>query len=155
MGCTPKFIVRTSEPGGVPVDIGPLVNVAVVTVGPRHSVAEAARRMRSGNVGSAVVETEDGHPGIITERDLLKVMADGVDPEVATVEEYMTANAITASPSWSAVDAASRMLEGGFRHLVILGDTGRVSGILSIRDLVASLLEEFQSESAEPGTRSS
>jgi CBS domain-containing protein len=104
--------------------------------------------MRSDNVGSAVVETEDGHPGIITERDLLKAMADAVDPEVATVEEYMTANAITASPSWSAVEAASRMIEGGFRHLVVLDDDGRVSGILSIRDLVSSLLEEFQRRSA-------
>ena len=137
------------------MDIGPLINMAVVSVGPRHPVAEAARRMRSGNVGSAVVETEDGHPGIITERDLLKAMADGVDPEIATVEENMTAGAITASPSWSAVEAASRMMEGGFRHLVVLGDDGRVSGILSIRDLVSSLLEEFQRESAGvPGPRS-
>lgn len=140
--------MRTSDAGVFPVDIGPLINVAVVLVGPRHSVAEAARRMHAGNVGSAVVETEDGHPGIITERDLLKAMADGVDPEVAKVEDYMTANAITASPSWSAVDAAGRMLDGGFRHLVVLGENGRVTGILSIRDLVSSLLEEFQRESA-------
>ena len=104
--------------------------------------------MRAGNIGSAVVETEDGHPGIITERDLLRAMADGVDPDTATVEEYMTANAITASPSWSAIEAASRMLDGGFRHLVVLGENGRVTGILSIRDLVSSLLQEFQRESA-------
>jgi CBS domain-containing protein len=129
--------------------------MTVVTVGPRHSVAEAARRMRAGNVGSAVVETEDGHPGIITERDLLRAMAEGVDPDAATVEEYMTATAITASPSWSAIDAASRMMEGGFRHLVVLGDNGRVTGILSIRDLVSSLLKEFQRASAGvPGSRS-
>jgi len=129
------------------MDIGPLIKVAVVSVGPRHSVAEAARRMRAGNVGSAVVETEDGHPGIITERDLLKAVADGVDPEEATVEDYMTANAITASPSWSAFEAASRMMDGGFRHLVVIGENGRVTGILSIRDLVSSLLDDFSHES--------
>ena len=129
------------------MDIGPLINEAVVTVGPRHSVAEAARRMHAGNVGSAVVETEDGHPGIITERDLLRAMADGADPESATVEEYMTANAITASPSWSAFEAASRMMDGGFRHLVVLGDNGRVTGILSIRDLVVSLLDDYPRDS--------
>jgi len=132
----------------LPVDVGPLVSAAVVSVGPRHSVAEAARRMRAGNVGSAVVETEDGHPGIITERDLLRAMADGVDPDVATVEDYMTANAITASTSWSAFDAAARMMEGGFRHLVVLGDDGRITGILSIRDLVSSLLDDFRRQSA-------
>ena len=129
------------------MDIGPLINEAVVSVGPRHSVAEAARRMHAGNVGSAVVETEDGHPGIITERDLLRAMADGADPESATVEEYMTANAITASPSWSAFEAASRMMDGGFRHLVVLGDNGRVTGILSIRDLVVSLLDDYPRDS--------
>jgi len=130
------------------LDIGPLINTAVVSIGPRHSVAEAARRMRAGNVGSAVVETEDGHPGIITERDLMRAMADGVDPEKATVEDYMTANAITASPSWSALEAASRMKAGGFRHLVVVDEDGRAEGILSIRDLVMSLIEDIPRKSA-------
>jgi CBS domain-containing protein len=126
------------------MEIGPLITSAVVTVGPRHSVAEAARRMRASNVGSAVVESEEGHPGIITERDLMRAMADSVDPEAALVEEYMTATAITASPSWSAQEAALRMLDGGFRHLVVVAEDGRVAGILSIRDLVASLIGNKQ-----------
>jgi CBS domain-containing protein len=133
------------------MDVGPLINRAVITVGPRHSVAEAARRMREGNVGSAVVETEEGHPGIITERDLLRAIADGVDAAAARVEDYMTATAITASPNWSAVDAATRMLDGGFRHLVVLADDGRVAGILSIRDLVAALIDELPRKESSIG----
>ncbi|CAN5627597.1 CBS domain-containing protein [soil metagenome] len=122
------------------MEIGPLVSAELVTVGPDHSLAETARRMIERGVGSAVVVTEDGRPGIITERDLLRSLAAGNDPESTRVERYMTENAITASPSWDVTEAASRMVDGGFRHLLVLNDNGSISGVLSIRDLVASLL---------------
>ncbi len=92
-------------------------------------------------VGSAVVTTDDGRPGIITERDLLTAMAAGVDPDEAVVEAHMTADAITASASWDVRDAAQRMVDSGIRHLVVLGERGQPSGIVSIRDLVRGLLE--------------
>jgi CBS domain-containing protein len=123
------------------VHIGPLVTRDVVTVGAHHSVAEAASRMYHRGVGSAVVGTEDGRPGIITERDVLRAVAERSDLESVPVESYMTANAITASPSWDVRDAASRMMEGGFRHLIVLDERGQPAGILSIRDLVRALLE--------------
>jgi CBS domain-containing protein len=124
------------------MEVGPLVTRDIVVVGPHHSLSEAARRMNDRGVGSAVVTTDDGRPGIITERDLLKAMAAGVDPDDAVVEDYMTANPITASASWDVRDAARQMLEFGFRHLVVLGDRGEPSGIISIRDLVRVLLDE-------------
>lgn len=125
--------------------IGPLVNTRVITVGPGHSLAEAARRMNEAQVGSAVVTTEDGRPGIFTERDLLRAIAEGVDPETAVVEGYMTGHAMTASASWHVVEAAVRMIEGRFRHLIILDPEGGVHGVLSIRDLVGSLLDQLLS----------
>jgi CBS domain-containing protein len=131
------------------MDIGPLITTSIVAVGPEHSLAETARRMTERHVGSAVVMTEDGRPGIITERDLLRAIAEGADPSSATVADYMTAGAMTASPSLQAVEAARRMLEGRFRHLVVVDEGGRVAGVLSIRDLVAALLDEF-----DPGNRS-
>jgi CBS domain-containing protein len=91
--------------------------------------------------GSALVQGEGENPGIITERDLLRAVAEGVDLGSAPVEEYMTANAITASSSWDVEKAARLMLEHGFRHLVVLDNAGRVGGILSIRDLVKALLD--------------
>lgn len=123
--------------------IGPLVSKRVVTVGPKHSLREAARRMNEHGVGSAVVVTEEGHPAIITERDVLRAIAQGGDPGAVLVQDYMTVNAITASASWDVLEAARRMLNGGFRHLIVLGDDGQTIGMLSIRDLVQSLLDEL------------
>ena len=123
--------------------IGPLVSKRVVTVGPKHSLTEAARRMNEHGVGSAVVVTEEGHPAIITERDVLRAVAQGGDPGAVLVQDYMTVNAITASASWDVLEAARRMLNGGFRHLIVLGDDGQTIGMLSIRDLVQSLLDEL------------
>jgi CBS domain-containing protein len=118
-----------------------LVGRIVVSVGPEHSIAEAARRMMAHKVGSAVVFTEGGEPAIITERDVLRAVADGVDLDTTPVAEYMTAGAITASTSWDVAEAARTMANGGFRHLIVLDSSGEVTSVLSIRDLVPALLE--------------
>lgn len=125
--------------------IGSLVQGSVLTVGPGHSLAEAARRMSERGVGAALVTAEDGSPGIITERDLLRAVARGSDLDSTSVAEYMTPDAITASPDWDVVAAARRMLEGHFRHLVVIGPGGGVAGVLSIRDLARCLADELGS----------
>lgn len=122
------------------MDIGPLVTRSVHSVGPDHSLRDTARLMTENKVGAVVVTTEDGRPGIITERDLMRAMAEEAEPDTTPVERYMTANAITASPSWEVSEAARRMIDGGFRHLIVMDEGGGVAGILSIRDLVNTLL---------------
>lgn len=123
------------------MQIGPVVNRAVLEVGPRDSLAEAARKMVARKVGSAIVMTDQG-PGIITERDILRAVAAGGDLEKVRVEEFMTHNAITAFDDWDLREAAERMSGGGFRHLIVLGRGGQVEGVLSIRDLLRALLKE-------------
>jgi CBS domain-containing protein len=123
--------------------IGALASARVISVGPAHSLAEAARRMNEARVGSAAVMTEDGRPAIITERDVLRAVAEGADTEETAVEAYMTANAITVGESWDALEAARLMLEGGFRHLIVVGEAGRIQGVLSIRDLFKHLLSDL------------
>ncbi len=56
----------------------------------------------------------------------------------------MTPNAVAVNASWEVVDAARRMIQGGFRHLIVTDDRGGVTGIVSIRDMVAALVEERQ-----------
>jgi CBS domain-containing protein len=123
------------------VKIGPLANKSVLSLGPNATVRQTAIKMIERGVGSAVILTEDGRPGIITERDLMRAMADGADADAVSVETYMTPDAITASPSWDVAEAGARMLAGGFRHLLVLSDDGTVTGVLSIRDLARALLE--------------
>jgi CBS domain-containing protein len=127
------------------MEIRELVARDLVTVGPTHTLAHAARAMHARKVGSAIVVTDEG-PGIISERDVLRAVADGADLETATVADYMTWNAIVATSAWDTQTAARTMLEGGFRHLVVVDGVEEV-GILSIRDLMAGLLP---AEPAEP-----
>jgi CBS domain-containing protein len=135
------------------LEIGSLASEHLVTVGPQHTLAEAAQRMNQNKIGSVVVLVEAAMPGILTERDLLRSIAEGADAESTTVERYMTPIAITGSASWDVYEAANRMFEGGFRHLIVLDDQGSPSGILSLRDLVKALLETSSSDRlSEPPT---
>ena len=120
------------------MEIRDLVVRDLVTVGPTHTLAQAAKLMNGKRVGSAIVLTEES-PGILSERDVLRAVAEGVDPQAATVGDYMTWNAIVATSEWDTMEAARTMLEHGFRHLVVIDGDHEV-GILSIRDLMAGIL---------------
>ncbi len=120
------------------MEIRDLVVRDLVTVGPTHTLAQAAKLMNGKRVGSAIVLTEES-PGILSERDVLRAVAEGADPDAATVGDYMTWNAIVATSEWDMMEAARTMLEHGFRHLVVIDGAHEV-GILSIRDLMAGIL---------------
>ena len=120
------------------MEIRDLVVRDLVTVGPAHTLAQAAKLMNDKRVGSAIVLTEES-PGILSERDVLRAVAEGIDPTSASVGDFMTWNAIVATSEWDTLEAARTMLEHGFRHLVVVDGDHEV-GILSIRDLMSGLL---------------
>lgn len=126
------------------MDIRSSITDAVLTIGPQHTIRDAAREMAERNVGSAIVTMEDGRPAILTERDVLRAVASEVDLDGAAVEQHMTSEPTTASPSWDVLKAADAMIRGRFRHLIVLDESGSVAGVLSIRDLVAALLAELK-----------
>jgi CBS domain-containing protein len=108
----------------------------VLTVGPSHTLSDAARLMTERNVGAAVViDPESPGPGIITERDILQSVASGQDSSAEVVEDHLTEELISASPDWSLEQAAEAMLDGGFRHLLVVNGA-KLEGILSMRDIV-------------------
>jgi CBS domain-containing protein len=108
----------------------------VLTVGPGHTLRQAARLMAKRKVGAAVVmDPESEGPGIVTERDLLNSIADGQDPDTELVGAHLTAELVFASPGWSLEQAAAAMVRGGFRHLVVV-EGGETVGVLSVRDIV-------------------
>ena len=107
-----------------------------VTVGPTHTLREAAQRMVAQNTGAALVEDgEQPTPGIVTERDLLISIGAGEDPDTERVADHMTESVITAAPDWSLERAAAEMSRRGVRHLVVFGESEPI-GILSMRDIV-------------------
>ena len=108
----------------------------VLTVGPTHTLSEAARLMAERNVGAAIVlDPDSAGPGIVTERDILRSVAEGQNPGTEVVGEHLTPELICASPDWSLEQAAEAMLDGAFRHLLVVNG-GDLEGILSMRDIV-------------------
>ncbi len=112
------------------------MNPIVVTVGPSHTLREAARRMTRGGVGAAVVFDPDlPAPGIITERDILMVAGNDGDLDAGLVRDHLTAHLVYAEAGWSLERAAEAMTDGRFRHVIVI-DGADVTGILSMRDIV-------------------
>jgi CBS domain-containing protein len=108
----------------------------VLSVGPAHTLREAARKMSAQRVGAAVVVDSDRSGiGILTERDVLDSVGAGQDPDVEVVADHRTSDVVFASPEWTLDEAAVAMASGGFRHLVVV-DAGEVTGLLSMRDIV-------------------
>jgi CBS domain-containing protein len=118
------------------------MNPADVTVGSGHSMREAARRMTDGGTGAAVVLDPDlPAPGIVTERDILRCVGRGCDPDAEHVAEHLTAQVVYAAPDWPLERAAEQMVKGGFRHIIVL-DGSAIVGILSMRDIVSVWVRE-------------
>jgi CBS domain-containing protein len=118
-----------------------LMSAALVIVDPDTTVAEAATIMSTNHVGSALVMEDDSLVGIFTERDVMRAVASDFDAAHHPVGGFMTPDPATADPAAGAKEALDKMLEGGFRHLpVVYGD--RVVGVISMRDLTASLKQE-------------
>jgi CBS domain-containing protein len=114
----------------------------VLTVGPGHTLREAAAAMCRRSVGAAVVINPDHPgPGVVTERDLLASVGAGEDPDTELVADHLTSDLTFASPDWSLEQAAAAMVRGRFRHLVVV-DGGELVGILSMRDIVGCWTEE-------------
>jgi CBS domain-containing protein len=108
----------------------------VLTITPARSLREAAYFLTDHNVGAAVViDPEQPGPGIITERDLVRSLGRGEDPDQEHVSDHLTTDATFAEADWSLAEAADAMARGGFRHLVVIGD-GEVVGIISMRDII-------------------
>jgi len=114
----------------------------VLTVGPGHSLREAAAAMCRRRVGAAVViDTDAAGPGVITERDILRAVGAGQDPDMERVADHLTSDLTFASPDWSLEQAAAAMVRGSFRHLVVV-ERGELAGILSMRDIVRAWTDD-------------
>lgn len=108
----------------------------VLTIGPAHTLRDAARLMSERRVGAAVViDSEHAGIGILTERDILDSVGAGEDPDTELAERHLTRDLVFADPEWTLEKAAAAMVRGGFRHLVVV-DQQDVTGLLSMRDIV-------------------
>ena len=112
----------------------------IMTADPRTvesgaTVADAAREMRDGDVGSVVVVENGGVAGIVTDRDIaVRVVAQGLDPDATRVGEVATMRPVTLTVDQS-VDDAIRLVRGQDVRRIIVVQDGRAAGIVSLGDL--------------------
>ncbi len=108
----------------------------VLTVGSGHTLREAASLMSDKAVGAAIVIDEElPGPGIVSERDILRSLGAGEDPDAERVRDHMSDSVITAAPNWSLERAATEMSRRHIRHLVV-AEGSDIVGILSMRDIM-------------------
>jgi CBS domain-containing protein len=110
----------------------------VLTIGPAHTLREAARMMAARRVGAAVVVTvnrDQAGVGILTERDILMSVGCGQSPDTEVAADHCTQDVVFAARDWTLEAAAAAMVHGGFRHLIVV-EGPDVIGLLSMRDIV-------------------
>ncbi|MEU0384877.1 CBS domain-containing protein [Streptomyces chartreusis] len=112
------------------------MSTVVLTIGPTHTLRQAAALMAARKVGAAIVHDPDaGGIGILTERDILISVGQGQDPDTERAHAHTTTDVVFATPAWTLEEAAGAMAHGGFRHLIVL-DRDEPAGVVSVRDII-------------------
>jgi CBS domain-containing protein len=111
----------------------------ILTLAPTATIREAAKLMDDASVGCIVIGSVDDVDGVVTERDIVRVLARGLDPDASTVADIESRSLMWAKPDSTVGDVAEEMMEGYIRH-VLVGDDGRLAGIVSMRDVITAYL---------------
>jgi CBS domain-containing protein len=111
----------------------------LLSVSPGDSLTGVAQRMVDRDVGAVLVMDGSELAGILTERDVLRAVAAGIE-EKTVVSDWMTRDPDTMAPDDTTQHAAVLMIHGGFRHMPLV-EGGEVVGMLSIRDLMRVVLD--------------
>jgi CBS domain-containing protein len=117
-----------------------LVNGNVIWVAPDATLRQAALLMMSSEVGSVAVEVDGALEGIMTERDILRAVAQDADLDQDRVSTWMTEYPDSFTPDMNVEEAAEWMLATGFRHLPVV-DGDEVLGVISIKDVLWAITD--------------
>jgi len=118
-----------------------LVSGTAFHCGPHTTLQEAAVAMEERDHGSLAVVDGLNFVGLVTERDLRRAIASGADLTVTLVRDVMSVEPDTFDPDLDVWDAAAWIAESGYRHLPVMDDSGELLGVVSIRDLLRSLVD--------------
>ena len=117
-----------------------LVNGNVIWIGPDGTLRQAALLMMFNEVGSVAVEVDGAMEGILTERDILRAVADDADLDQDRVRTWMTEYPDSFTPDMNVEEAAEWMLATGFRHLPVV-DGDEILGVISIKDVLWAITD--------------
>ena len=116
--------------------VAKIMNKNPKSVGPKMSIASAAKTMRAARVGSLFVKKGKQLVGVVTDTDIVRrAVASGKPLGKLTVEKIMTTPICTIEGSESVDDAQDMMADLGVRHLAVT-KSGEIVGVVSVRDLL-------------------
>jgi CBS domain-containing protein len=129
------------------MNITNIISRRPVTATPSVSLAEIARLMYDNRVGTVILTLAPADRpvavGIITDRDVIRAQVErGADLSRIAASQAMTADPLSVRTSDGAEDVLSRMRERGVRRAVVVDDSGALTGIVSVDDIVLSLAEQ-------------
>lgn len=122
----------------------------VITVSPNSTLQEAAELLSTNRIGAVIVMDDDGKVcGILSERDIVRSVSQaGARALESSVAGCMTSKVISATSEETVDSLMSKMTAGKFRHLPVI-DAGRLSGIISIGDVVKRKIEQAERDAEE------
>ncbi len=144
-----KTLIRSTK------SLKEILNRDVIVISPSAPISEASYLMMREEIGSLVVVDDDNFPiGIITDRDMVvSVIAEGSNPEETVVEEVMTKNIVYVEEDTDLMDILSTLSEYSIRRIPVTNN-GKLTGIISVDDLIVVIATELAELAAAISTKS-
>jgi CBS domain-containing protein len=114
-----------------------IMNKEVATTKPDDHLVDAAKTMLERKIGCVVVVEREKVVGIVTESDLIRCAASGLDPNQKLVKDVMNSPPVTCTPEAPVEEAYAHMRKNNIRHLPIVGEDGALVGIVTMKDLIS------------------
>jgi CBS domain-containing protein len=131
----------TNESIGPSDPVITLVRTDPVSVDEKMTLRSVAAVLAAIDIGAALVHRNHEPVGIVSERDVVRALADDADPDAVWSADVMTEDLVTAGADEPVLRAAFRMIDEGIRHMAVLEDE-RIVGVISSRDVFQVLSED-------------
>ncbi|MGI9606407.1 MAG: CBS domain-containing protein [Acidimicrobiales bacterium] len=128
-------------PTGADLAISALANDVIIGVSPDASIRDAAAKLDEHQIGLLVLQNESGVVGVISERDVVGAVADGVDLDGPVSTIGSDGSVHWASAGATVADVATEMMQSYVRHILVADDSGAPAGVVSMRDLLAIIVD--------------
>jgi CBS domain-containing protein len=132
---SPEFSNQSFHGGDAPVTT--YMSDGVVKMPPTTTLRAAAQMISEASVGCILVGEATSLEGVVSERDIVRAVAGGLDLDTTTVAAVESTRLVWASPDATIADVAQEMMQDYVRHILV-GTDGRAQGVVSMRDVIAA-----------------
>ena len=129
------------------MSVGDLAPENVVTVEPDTSISDAVDKLESENVGALIVTDDDEPAGIVTDRDVALAVNDQENVASESVQSIMTEDPVTLREDDDPMEISRTIGEKNVRRIPVVDDDGKLTGIVTLDDLVATIGEQLENVS--------